>query len=647
MSADPMNSELLWPEYATPADLAAIESVPLQDRGMPETTYALLHRAATLWPERVAVSVLPDAEHWRQPVRRTYARLLADVHRYANLLHEWGVRRTDAVALLAPNCAELITATLAAQLAGIAAPLNGALGPAHLRELLDLSGARVLITAGPELAEATWRTARALAADGMLDTVLVVRPTAAPTPPPAAAEPLPLLPGVTVAYLDAAARHADPSRFVGTAPRSADLAALFHTGGTTGAPKLAAHTHAMEVADAWMLAAYAGFTPDATVLAALPLFHVNALVVTLLMPLFKGQEVVWAGPLGYRDPGLYARFWQLVQHYRIASMSAVPTVYAALTQHPVDADVSSLRLPVVGASPLPNAVRDGFRAHTGATLMEGYGLTEATCASARAFPNAPRPGSVGQRLPYQRMKAVHIGADGTWEDLPSGQPGVLAISGPTVFPGYVTGRDENGYVLDGRGKLVDGWLDTGDLARVDADGFVHLSGRAKDLIIRGGHNIDPAVIQDALLEHPQVLAAAAVGRPDPHAGEVPVAYVTLAPGGSFGEDELCAWAGERVAEPAAAPKAVTVLDAIPVTEVGKPYKLPLRADATRRAVLDALRGIDAHLTVDTRIEDGDPVVSVTVAPGTDVGAVGALLGRYAITWELAVAAPTAMTSTKE
>ena len=136
------------------------------------------------------------------------------------------MRRTDAVALLAPNCAELITATLAAQLAGIAAPLNGALATAHLGELLDRSGARVLITAGPELAEATWRTARALAADGILDTVLVVRPTAAQTPAPAAAEPLPLLPAVTVGYLDAAAQHADPFRFVGTAPRSADLAAL-------------------------------------------------------------------------------------------------------------------------------------------------------------------------------------------------------------------------------------------------------------------------------------------------------------------------------------------------------------------------------------------------------------------------------------
>ena len=150
---------------------------------------------------------------------------------------------------------------------------------------------------------------------------------------------------------------------------------------------------------------------------------------------------------------------------------------------------------------------------------------------------------------------------------------MLAISGPTVFPGYVTERGRDGYVLDGRGKLVDGWLDTGDLARVDADGFVYLSGRAKDLIIRGGHNIDPAVIEDALLAHPAVAAAAAVGRPDPHAGEVPVAYVTLAAGASVGEDELRAWASARVAEPAAAPKIVTVLDTLPVTAIGKPYKL--------------------------------------------------------------------------
>jgi fatty-acyl-CoA synthase len=626
----PISADLLWPDYATPDDLVAIEAVPLRDRGLPESTYALLARAAQLWPDRVAVSVLPDAEHWQHPAQRTFAQLLADVHRYANLLHELGVRRTDAVALMAPNCAELITATLAAQLAGIAAPLNGSLSTAHLGELLRRSGARVLVTAGPELAPDTWQTARELAATGVLDTVLVLRPTAATGAP----EPLPDLPGVTTAPLDAAAQHTGTSHFVGAAPCSSDLAALFHTGGTTGAPKLAAHTHAMEVADAWMLGAYRGFTPDSTVFAALPLFHVNALVVTLLMPLFKGQHVVWAGPLGYRDPALFGRFWTLVEHYRIASMSAVPTVYAALTRYPVDADISSLRLPVVGASPLPPAVREGFRAHTGVSLMEGYGLTEATCASVRTFPDAHRPGAVGQRLPYQRMKAVRT--DGSWEEARPGQSGVLAISGPTVFPGYVIGRHENGFVLDGGGKLVDGWLDTGDLARVDAEGFVYLPGRAKDLIIRGGHNIDPAAVEDALLAHPEVAAAAAVGRPDPHAGEVPVAYVTLTAGARVSPDELRRWAAGRVAEPAAAPKAVTVLDAIPVTAIGKPYKLSLRADATRRAVLEALTPISPNATVEARIEDGIAVATVATPPETDPATVEALLGRYAITWEWAV-----------
>ncbi|MEU7812988.1 acyl-CoA synthetase [Pseudonocardia sp. NPDC049154] len=625
-----MTAELLWPDYAAPNDLAAIEAVPLAARGLPETTHALLTRAAMLWPDRPAVAVLPDADRWQEPHRRTFAQLLADVHRYANLLHDLGVRRADAVALMAPNCTELLTATLAAQLAGIAAPLNASLSPTHLGELLRRSGARLLITAGPELAPDTWTNARHLAGTGALDTVLVVRPTAAS----AILEPLPVLPGVTVAYLDAAARHRDSSQFVGTVPRSCDLAALFHTGGTTGAPKLAAHTHGMEVADAWMLAAYSGFTAESTVFAALPLFHVNALVVTVLMPLFKGQQVLWAGPLGYRDPDLFARFWRIVQRYRIASMSAVPTVYAALARCPVDADISSLRLAVVGASPLPIAVRYGFQAHTGLTLMEGYGLTEATCASARTFPGASRPGTVGQRLPYQQMKAVRIGADGTWEDLAPGRTGVLAISGPTVFPGYVVGRDENGYVLDGLSKLVDGWLDTGDLAQVDSEGFVHLAGRAKDLIIRGGHNIDPNVVEHALLAHPQVTAAAAVGRPDPHAGEVPVAYVTLAPGTTIAEDELCSWARDRVAEPAAAPKAVTVLDAVPVTAVGKPYKLPLRADATRRAVLEALAAVSPRAAITARIEDGSVIVTVVVEPGADPTAVEAVLGRYAIPWEL-------------
>ncbi|MCW2626349.1 MAG: acyl-CoA synthetase (AMP-forming)/AMP-acid ligase [Mycobacterium sp.] len=154
----------------------------------------------------------------------------------------------------------------------------------------------------------------------------------------------------------------------------------------------------------------------------------------------------------------------------------------------------------------------------------------------------PRPGSVGQRLPYQRAKTISIDDNGRWHDLAVGEVGHLVISGPTVFPGYVMNRGSDGFVLDGNGKFVDGWLDTGDLAWIDHEDFVRLTGRAKDLIIRGGHNIDPAMIEDALLAHPELTGAAAVGRPDEHAGEVPVAYVKVVAGAPATAHELQAWA---------------------------------------------------------------------------------------------------------
>ncbi|MEU0883384.1 AMP-binding protein [Lentzea sp. NPDC005914] len=507
----------LWPRYNAPEDLAEIESVPLAARGLPDSTYALLERAADLWPNRSAITFLPG-------VTWTFSDLLRHVHEYANSFRRQGFLRRDAIALMSDDRQVMIPAILAAQLVGIAMPINPALSPEHVDELLVRSGARI-----PDLSD----------------------------------------PG--------------PSTFDGARPQSSDLAAYFHTGGTTGAPKIAAHTHANEVANAWMLAANELLDEDAVLFAALPLFHVNALIVTVLTPLFKGQHVVWAGPLGYRDPALYGEFWQIVERYRITTMSAVPTVYSVLAQCPVNADISSLRFAMVGAAPLPPAVRKAFEAHTGVPLVEGYGLTEATCASARSFPDAPRPGSVGQRLPYQQVKA---------------RDGVLAISGPTVFAGYVTGPGE----LEPPGE----WLDTGDLASVDDDGFVRLSGRAKDLIVRGGHNIDPAVIEDALLGHPAVTAASAVGQPDLHAGEVPVVYVTLAAQAT--PEELRQWARERVPEKAAAPKEVVVLDALPLTVIGKPYKPELRADATRRVFPDLEVVIEGGTVVVLATEEAKPVL---------------------------------------
>jgi fatty-acyl-CoA synthase len=618
-----MAPDLLWPTCDSPEDLAAIESVPLAERGLPASTYAVLARAATLWPERTAVTVLPSAQRYADGVTRTFGRLLHDVHQAANALTALGVTRGSSVALLSPNTDELITALLAAQAVGIAAPVNPGLSPEHLGELLARGAAQVLVAAGPELDPELWATARAVAHRLGIGALLALRPTGPAGDGPALEE----LDGVRVAYLHDVARAQPGNRLLVDPPTADDLAAYFHTGGTTGVPKLAAHTHANEVVDAWMIAVNGALDEDSVLFGALPLFHVNALIVTLLGPLLRGQHVVWAGPLGYREPAVYGVFWRLVERFRLTTLSAVPTVYAALAACPVDADISSLRFGAVGASPLPAAVRDGFLRHTGVALCEGYGLTEATCATARSFVEHPRPGFVGQRLPYQQVKTVAIDEAGAWTD---SDGGVLVVSGPTVFPGYVTGHRDGKPVLDPLGTVIDGWLDTGDLARVDADGFIQLTGRAKDLIIRGGHNIEPGVVEDVLLQHPDVSGALAVGRPDAYAGEVPVAYVTLHPGAQVTPRTLAVWASLRVPEKAAAPKDVYLVDALPLTAVGKPYKIALRADAALRAATDALSGVDARAT--SEIVGGEVLVRVAT---TDESAVREALGPYALRWELA------------
>ena len=308
-------------------------------------------------------------------------------------------------------------------------------------------------------------------------------------------------------------------------------------------------------------------------------------------------------------------------------MSAVPTVYGTLARLPVNADISSLRMPIVGASPLPTAVREAFARRTGVRLLEGYGLTEATCASTWTRPGEERTRSVGRALPGQQVKAVRVSADGSWADCALGETGVLAIGGPAVFAGYLTDPGLGGPRVSRGGAVRDGWLDTGDLGYVDADGFVYLTGRAKDLIIRGGHNIDPRVIEEALLRHRAVAAAAAVGFPDPHSGEVPVAYVVPADPGQFDEAELLAWAGTAIGERAARPKRIYPIPAIPLTQVGKHYKPALAADAAARAVAEALASAglqagDVQVTADH--ENGQLVVTVT---GADPGRVRDAAGR--------------------
>ncbi|GAA0959635.1 MULTISPECIES: acyl-CoA synthetase [Streptomyces violaceusniger group] len=564
------------PPLSSADDLRAIEQVPLAERDLALTTYELLSRAAQRWHDEPCSLWIPDAAAFEDNVAVTYGELHARVRRIAHGLHRLGVGREDAVTLAAPNCSDLLAATLAAQAVGIAAPVNAALDVRHLTHIVRLTGSRVLVTAGPELDEALWK--RLLDSAGALgiEVLVALSPDGGEKGTAAALE---ARPGLRTVWLDDLVEGAPPAPagLPSAPPAPDDLAAFFHTGGTTGMPKVAAHTHRNQAVMAWSVALAGGAGTGQSIVAGLPLFHVNALLVTALAPMVTGARSIWPSPLGYRDPNLYAAFWRLVEHYRPRAMSAVPTVYAYLSAMPVDADISSLELPVVGAAPLPDSVRRAFVEATGLELHEGYGLTEGTCATSATLPGDVRPGSVGQRLPYQEVVAADVDrTSGRVRALSAGEVGELLISGPTVFAGYLR-RDGDRRSVDDSGVVVDGWLRTGDLGFVRNE-RIHLRGRQKDLIIRGGHNIDPAVIEDVLLDHPAVTAAGAVGRPDRTSGEIPVVFVTLTTS-EVTVEELSDWAARHIGEPAARPKSITVLDAIPLTEIGKPFKPALREAA--------------------------------------------------------------------
>ena len=280
----------------------------------------------------------------------------------------------------------------------------------------------------------------------------------------------------------------------------------------------------------------------------------------------------------------------------------------------------------------------GFQDRTGLKILEGYGLTEGTCVSTVNPPRGERRiGSIGLRVPLQAMKAVLLDdAGGHMRDCTVGETGVLVIRGPNVFAGYKVAEHNKGLWIDaGDGGL---WLNTGDLGRQDADGYFYLTGRRKELIIRGGHNIDPAIIEEALHQHPAVQLAAAVGRPDPHAGELPVAYVQLKPGTAANEAELLAFAQREILERAAQPKAIRVVNAMPLTAVGKIFKPKLKHEETVDALRSALR---AEGLVEFRLEVLDDPrwgtrVEVLLPDRAGIDIARDVLGRFPFRFELSM-----------
>ena len=563
------------------ADVHQLEQTPLAEAIGARSTYDIFRNSAQAFGDRTALTFLRSAEPEDAPIRWSFAELLAGIHQTANLLHRLGVGPGDAVAVLLPACLEYHLALWGGEAAGIVQPLNPLLTDEKLVSLMNAAQAKVLFAYGTEGDSEYWSKAMRLRSQvPTLTTVLRVAPHDEPAIPDA-------LPDGVIPFTQRLAEPVDhlvSQRDI--APT--DIAAYFHTGGTTGAPKLAMHSHANQVFTAWASVQLQGVTPDDVAINGCPLFHVAGVLPGSLAALAAGMQVVIPTPALYRNREVIANYWRLVERHRATVLSAVPTVLAALANVPIDADISSLRYCRTGAAPLAPELAARFERLTGLHVHEALGMTEMAGISTITPPGVVAPaGCVGLRLPHSQLRIVALDDHGhaTERELAAGETGMVVFKSPNVIPGFVDPKDNE------HAFTADGWLASGDLGWLDDAGRLHLAGRSKDLIIRSGHNIDPKGIEDALGAHPAVQLCAAVGAPDAYAGELPVVFATLLPGASATEAELLAFTTERVDEAPARPKSVTIIERMPLTNVGKVYKPQLRAMAARsvvRALVDAV-----------------------------------------------------------
>ena len=556
-------------------DIRLIEARPLAQTIPWASTYDLIRASAEAHTNQPALTFLATGEPGDPATCWTYRELLQGIHQTANLLHSLNMGSQDVVAILLPGGLAYHLALWGGEAAGIVQPLNPLLSEEKLLSLLQASQAKVLIAHGIEDdSQMRDKALRLQAQLPHLKTVLLVHPEGA-----LLANDLP--PG-THDFHDLRQQQVDERLLSERVFQPSDIAAYFHTGGTTGAPKLARHSHGAQVFTAWANANMQGFRSSDVTINGYPLFHVAGVLPGALCSLAIGMHVIIPTAALFRNREVVKNYWRLVEYHRCTLMSGVPTVLAALAGVPLNgADISRIRSVRTGAAPLPPELAQRFEQTFGLQINESLGMTETAGLSTVAPPglNAPA-GCVGWPLPYARVRIVALNSDdqATGQDLPASEKGMVLYQGPNLFSGYLDAAET------ARSFTPDGWLITGDVGFIDEQGRLHLSGRAKDLIIRGGHNIDPKVIEDALGSHPAVELCAAVGAPDAYAGELPVAFATLKAGAHVSEDELLAFTASRVDEAPAKPKSVTVLQHMPVTNVGKIYKPTLRTLATATVV---------------------------------------------------------------
>jgi len=454
--------------------------------------------------------------------------------RVANALRRRGVEPGDRVVVMLPNCPEVLQSYAAiARLGAVAVPVVFLLGPAEVGHILAHSEARLLITS-PDLA---WK------AEGWPGTVVLVGGEA---------------PGA-LGWEDIVAREPDAFAPVERGPR--DLAVILYTAGTTGQPKGVALSHDNLVSNARAAARLYELDRTAWSLAVLPLSHSYGLTLMNAGNILGTRAVL----LRWFNPELVL---ETIERYRVQQMAGVPTMFVYLLNFPEAErfDTSSMKLWGSGAAPLPVGIVAPFEARFGGRLLEGYGLTEASpVVSAHRYSGERRLGSVGQPIPGVEVAIVDDGD----RPLPAGEIGEVCVRGPNVMLGYYRMPEETARTIRG------GWLYTGDMGRLDGDGFLYIVERKKDLIIRGGFNIYPREVEDVLYAHPAVAETAVVGVPDPLMGEDVLAFVVAKAGAAATAEALIAFCQERLAR-YKCPKAVRFVESLPKSPIGKILRKELR-----------------------------------------------------------------------
>ena len=613
------------------SDIEAFENTPIEERLEAFNTYDMIKNGAAINPNATAISFFRSGDSYAQPMQVTYRDLITNITRTANLFHDLGIGPRDVVSYLLPNLPQTHYVLWGGEAAGIVNPINPLLETSAIAEICQAAGTKILVALGDLPGSDIWQKAMAIRKD-LPDLKAVIRVMG----------PGDEKDGI-YGYDEVIARcngeKLNSNRKIG----AQDMASMYHTGGTTGTPKLAPHTHFNETAMAYMIAAAAELNAGEAALCGLPLFHVNGTTVTGSMPFSIGAHVVLLGPRGYRDPSVMQNFYKIVDHYQAVTFSSVPTVLSVLLDIPKgDADISSLRYAICGAAPLSVELFKRFEDHSGMKILEGYGLTESTCAAAfNPYHGHQKVGSIGLRLPYMQMKIFMVDNQGRFgREADTDEIGSVCIQGPNVFKGYLDGVHNPGT------WPREDWLNTGDLGRQDADGYFWLTGRTKELIIRGGHNIDPAVIEDPLYRLPDIQLAAAVGRPDPHAGEIPVAFVQLQEKADLAPDQILEYLKAEIGEKAAVPKEIRIIDEIPLTPVGKIFKPALRWQAIQRVYRTELEVLGASVEKveisvgEDKVHGSLAAINIKAAQGVSAEEikqkVDEILARYTVKYTLAV-----------